>query len=176
MIHHATLFLTMAFMAAILALFLFVAWSARKPIADYAPTQKRILGVRTALFWVALAAGVVITALTTLDLPYAATRGQVASGAVEVNVRAHQWFWELSRDRAKAGDTVVFRVSTNDVNHGLGIYDPDMRLVGQTQAMPGYVNSLEIAFDAPGNYKLLCMEYCGLGHHAMISEFIITPR
>ncbi len=37
---------------------------------------------------------------------------------------------------------VEFRVTSLDVNHGMAIFDPDGKLVGQTQAMPGYVNRL----------------------------------
>jgi cytochrome c oxidase subunit 2 len=49
-----------------------------------------------------------------------------------------------------------------------------MRLVGQTQAMPGYTNSIKITFKESGIYKLLCMEYCGLAHHAMITDFTVV--
>ena len=80
----------------------------------------------------------------------------------------------MSESQAKVGENVVFNVTAIDVTHGLGIYDPDMRLITQTQAMPGYTNSLAVTFDAPGTYKLLCMEYCGLAHHGMVSEFTVT--
>ena len=62
---------------------------------------------------------------------------------------------------------VEFRVTTLDVNHGFGLYTPDGRLMAQTQAMPGYVNRLRVSFTEPGAYNVLCLEYCGLTHHAM---------
>ena len=68
---------------------------------------------------------------------------------------------------------MIFNVTSGDVNHGLGVYDPSMRMVGQAQAMPGYVNRLAVTLDRPGTYKLLCMEYCGLVHHAMVSELTV---
>ncbi len=70
----------------------------------------------------------------------------------------------------------MFNVSAADVTHGLGVYDENLRLLGQTQAMPGYENSLKITFDQPGKYKLMCMEYCGLVHHAMISDFTVAGQ
>ena len=176
LIHDSVLVLTATLMVVVAAFFVFTAFSAGKLMEDYAPVQKKFLGIRAVLFWSALVAGVAITALTTLDLPYGATRGQLTDGAVEIDVEGRQWFWQLSSSEAKAGDTVVFRVRSGDVNHGLGVYDPDMRLVGQTQAMPGYVNSLQIKLERPGTYKLLCLEYCGLAHHAMISQFTVAPR
>ena len=93
-----------------------------------------------------------------------------------VNIEGRQWAWEMNQNRAQIGDTVVFNVTAADVTHGLGIYDPNMNLVGQTQAIPGYTNSLKMTFDKPGIYNLLCLEYCGLAHHNMISKFTIQDQ
>lgn len=65
------------------------------------------------------------------------------------------------------GGLVEFRVTSRDVNHGFGIYDPDRTLIAQVQAMPGYVNRLRIRFDKPGTYNVLCLEYCGVAHFIM---------
>ena len=67
----------------------------------------------------------------------------------------------------RAGTLVEFRVSTLDVNHGFAVYTPDGRVMAQTQAMPGYVNRLRVVFDEAGTYNVMCLEYCGLSHHAM---------
>jgi len=66
-----------------------------------------------------------------------------------------------------AGSTVEFRVTSLDVNHGFSLYAPDGELLAQTQAMPGYVNRLRQRLDKPGTYTVLCLEYCGFGHHRM---------
>lgn len=176
MIQETVFIVTIALMGVVTAVFLFVALNASKPAVDYPPLQAKAYSIRSMFFWALTIAGVLITIMTTLDLPYAATRGAVADNVVDVNVKGSQWSWQLSEQSARAGDTVVFHVTASDVNHGLGVYDPDMRMVGQTQAMPGYVNLLEIKVDKPGTYKLLCMEYCGLAHHAMISEFTVTEN
>jgi cytochrome c oxidase subunit 2 len=65
------------------------------------------------------------------------------------------------------GQTIEFRVTTLDVNHGFSLYSPDGRLVAQTQAMPGYMNRLRVRFDEPGTYTVLCLEFCGMSHHRM---------
>lgn len=70
-----------------------------------------------------------------------------------------------------AGAMVEFRVTSRDVNHGFGIYDPAHSLIAQVQAMPGYVNRLRIRFDKPGTYNVLCLEYCGLAHFIMRTSF-----
>ncbi len=68
---------------------------------------------------------------------------------------------------------IVFDVTSRDVNHGFGIYDPRGRLIGQVQAMPNYVNHLAFEFHAAGHYTIRCMEYCGLGHAEMQGGFVV---
>ena len=106
--------------------------------------------------------------------PYRTEAAVPASTAV-VDVVGHQWYWEISQTEVPTGEPVVFRVTSADVNHGFAIYDPDMRLIGQTQAMPGYVNGLQVRFEAPGVYRLLCLEYCGLVHHGMAAAITAVP-
>lgn len=67
----------------------------------------------------------------------------------------------------KKGELVEFRVTSGDVNHGLGIYTNQGKILTQAQAMPGYVNRLRHRFTEAGGFPILCMEYCGVGHHAM---------
>lgn len=71
------------------------------------------------------------------------------------------------------GALVEFRVTSLDVTHGFAIYGPDGSVVAQTQAMPGYINRLRLRFPAPGNYNVLCLEYCGLAHHLMRTTFVV---
>ncbi len=69
------------------------------------------------------------------------------------------------------GALVEFRVTSRDVNHGFGIFDPEHTIIAQVQAMPGYVNRLRIRFDKPGTYNALCLEYCGIAHFIMRTSF-----
>lgn len=70
-----------------------------------------------------------------------------------------------------AGALVEFRVTSRDVNHGFGIFDPEHTIIAQVQAMPGYVNRLRIRFEKPGTYNILCLEYCGIAHFIMRTSF-----
>lgn len=71
------------------------------------------------------------------------------------------------------GKVVEFRVTSLDVTHGFGIYDNNAQLITQTQAMPGYVNRLRWKFDELGEYQILCLEFCGVGHAFMRSTFTV---
>jgi cytochrome c oxidase subunit II len=74
-----------------------------------------------------------------------------------------------------AGTLVEFRITSFDTNHGFSIYSPSAELLGQTQAMPAYVNRLRMRLVQPGTYRVLCMELCGMGHHRMRGVFNVRP-
>lgn len=152
--------------------FAFVAINSGKREEDYAPLQKRAYHLRARLFWVLVLVLGPVMIYTLVDLPYDASRARNNSSAVQVvEATGYQWRWELSRLRVAKDQPVEFRVTSADVNHGFGIYDADMHLVAQTQAMPGYTNVIRHAFGKEGTYKILCMEYCGIAHHNMMTEF-----
>jgi len=123
---------------------------------------------RNKLIWALLAAGIVITVASLREWPHA-----IASGdeVVQINATGGQWYWEIDKQEVTVGKTVVFNLHTEDVNHGFGVIDSSGRLLFQTQAMPGYVNKVQFVFDTPGDYRVLCLEFCGVGHHDMIDAF-----
>jgi cytochrome c oxidase subunit II len=96
-------------------------------------------------------------------------------------VIGEMWSWTLTPSSGAAsaggnlvlpaGKTVEFDVSSKDVNHNFAIYNAAGELIAQVQAMPDYTNRLLYTFNVPGHYYVLCLEYCGVAHHAMNSEF-----
>lgn len=91
-----------------------------------------------------------------------------------VAVEGRQWSWIITPDTVEAGSAVEFQVTSSDVNHGFAIYAPDGRIVTQTQSMPGYTNKVVHTFADPGTYKVMCLEYCGLGHAPMTSAITVV--
>lgn len=160
--------------------------SANKPAEAPESVVSRIYKVRSGYFIVLLATLVIVLALTLANLPYRQAAAMEAEYVVPVSGRI--WSWEIGpvRDRdgnpmqapggglvLPLGKPVEFQVTAMDVNHGFGIYDEAGRLVAQTQAMPGYVNHLVHTFAEPGTYHVLCMEFCGLAHHTMLTTFTV---
>lgn len=146
---------------------------------DYAPMQKRAYRLRLKLFWALILVFGPAMIYTLTDLPYAAALARSAQDTRTpqvIRATGHLWYWELSESHIDAGQPVEFQVSAADVNHGFGIYDPDMVLVAQVQAMPGYVNTLRHTFEREGTYRILCLEYCGTVHHAMMTELTVARR
>ncbi len=164
---------SLALVVVVTLVFIWVAANRRQSTDDEAPQGSGMtlnpFRLRGILFWVLIGLGVVITAVTVPPRLYIA-QNQPLQSAQEVDVVGAMWYWQLSPAQVQAGQPVLFNVTSADVNHGLGIYDQDLRLLTQTQAMPGYVNKLTYTFTQPGTYRVMCLEYCGLVHHAMMAE------
>lgn len=159
-------------MATTIAVFSAVLSTSGSPAEIRSTSQERL---RRVLLGLALAVGLPLTYLSLTELPYHRP-ADWSSTATIVDAVGRQWNWTLSQNNFQVGDRVEFRVTSEDVNHGFALYDPDMRVVTQTQAMPGYVNILRHHFQRPGTYTVLCLEYCGVAHHAMAAEIQVRPR
>lgn len=168
------LYVTLVIVIAILAVFVRVALQSRTA-EEYGPVQSTAARIRSWTFWGLVIVGIIVTAVSLRGIPQLAAR---EAGDVQVvNVTGYQWYWDMDEYVVTAGVPVEFHVTSEDVNHGFGIYDPDLRLVAQVQAMPGYQNVLRHTFERPGIYQILCLEYCGLAHHDMVEpEFeVVAP-
>ncbi len=155
------------------AIWAWVLLSVRRP-ASYPQIEASASTLQRHLFYVAIALVIIIFLVSIYWLPYAFIRsGVLGPPAVRVSVLAEQWAWTFSQDRFRAGVTVEFDVTSKDVNHGFGLYNPEGRLVGQVQAMPGYVNRLILTFHQPGIYTVRCLELCGTPHFLMQSQITV---
>ena len=127
---------------------------------------------RSRIFWGLVILFVPILGYTLSDLPY--PKPDESAKRLIVAVTGYQWRWDISPTEYKVGQPVEFRVTAADVNHGFAIYDADLHVVAQTQAMPGYTNVLRYTFERAGTYKVLCLEYCGIAHHGMMAELTVV--
>ncbi len=74
--------------------------------------------------------------------------------------------------RVPAGRPVTFRLTSADVTHGFQIVGTN----GNTMVVPGYVSQFTTVFRDPGEYLIVCNEYCGLGHHLMSAKLIVEAQ
>ena len=137
--------------------------------------QTGLYKIRTLYFYFLVIAifGVLFITLKPGAMPYA----QLLSGEpdVIVNVTARTWSWDLSTNQIEENKLIEFVVESEDVTHGFGIYSPEGKILAQTQVMPGYKNRLRYTFTKPGNYKVMCMEYCGVKHDNMMYDLNVGP-
>ncbi|HLB35976.1 MAG TPA: cytochrome c oxidase subunit II [Gemmatimonadales bacterium] len=101
--------------------------------------------------------------------PRFAQRGVTTNpdGSVTVTAIAMMFAFQPGEIRVPAGRPVTFRLTSPDVVHGFEIAGTN----ANTMVIPGYVAQFTTTF-APGEYLIVCHEYCGLGHHAMMGKLI----
>ncbi len=111
-------------------------------------------------------------------MPTIATARAAVSGEPiqDIELTARSWSFEFSDTEIRAGTTVRFRGTSVDTQHGFALYHPDGNLLLTMILMPGVSKPSEIVytFKDPGRYKVRCLEYCGIIHHAMMSELTVV--
>lgn len=154
--------------AGVIVLMTLVALSSRAGPLPQQTVTKAGYAVRR---WWFLALVVVLVAGFFLTLPhFPYPRAGADVGVLRYKIIARQYSFILPASVA-LDRPIVFDVTSQDVNHGFGIYDPQERLIGQVQAMPDYVNHLPFTFTRPGIYTVRCLEFCGVGHTYMHAQF-----
>ena len=68
--------------------------------------------------------------------------------------------------RVPVGKEIIFTLTSTDVVHSFTIDDTKVNMM----AVPGRITHKSYTFNKPGNYLVLCNEYCGAGHHFMQTE------
>jgi cytochrome c oxidase subunit II len=163
----------------IIALALFVS-ATRFPPAAASTATSTVYRIRSVYFIIILGVAVISLAFTLPMTPYP-NKFSDKTPDVTVNAIGEMWSWTLTpgSGAASAGDNLIlpagklveFEVSSKDVNHNFAIYNSTGELIAQVQAMPDYTNRLFYTFNVPGHYYVLCLEYCGVAHHVMNTEF-----
>ncbi|WP_035710426.1 cytochrome c oxidase subunit II [Salibacterium aidingense] len=69
-----------------------------------------------------------------------------------------------------AGAEVTFTLATKDVTHGFQVAGTNINAM----VMPGHVQKITHTFDEPGEFLILCNEYCGIGHQMMSTTITVT--
>lgn len=72
----------------------------------------------------------------------------------------------------KRGESYRFFISSRDVQHGFSLQMPRKSI--NFQILPGYVTEVELTPEKSGIFPIVCNEYCGLGHHLMAGQIIVT--
>ena len=84
-------------------------------------------------------------------------------GTGELVLVGQAWQWTPQDVTIPAGTEVTIKAVSRDVIHGIRIPETNANVM----VIPGQVSEIEVTFDDPGQYSLLCHEYCGIGHQTM---------
>jgi len=69
-----------------------------------------------------------------------------------------------------AGSTVHFTMTSKDVSHGFQVTGTNLNAM----VMPGHIQKISQTFTEPGEYLVLCNEYCGVGHQHMSTTITVN--
>jgi cytochrome c oxidase subunit 2 len=86
-------------------------------------------------------------------------------------MRAEFYVFRPAVVRVPAGRPVTIRITSPDVIHGFQVIGTNINLT----VAPGYVSEVTTTFDTPGQYLVVCNEYCGLAHHLMQGTIVVEP-
>jgi cytochrome c oxidase subunit 2 len=90
-------------------------------------------------------------------------------GVIDVQMVAMMFAFLPNEVRIPAGRPVRFTMTSTDVTHGFMVAGTN----ANTMIIPGYISQLTTAFDTPGDYLIICHEFCGNSHHAMFGRIIV---
>jgi cytochrome c oxidase subunit 2 len=97
---------------------------------------------------------------------------QVGPDVYEVRMTSQIWTFTPNEIRVPAGATVTFVATSKDVVHGLFIPQAHVNAM----LLPGQVTRVTTRFDTPGEFPIMCHEYCGIAHHTMAGRVIVEAR
>ena len=93
-------------------------------------------------------------------------------GSVTVRLIAEQYDFVPPCVQVPADTPVKFRLASPDVIHGFIIPSTNVN----TMVVPGFVSEVRTSFKRPGEYRMPCHEFCGVGHQGMSAHVRVVPK
>ncbi|MFD0869767.1 Cytochrome c oxidase subunit 2 [Chlamydia abortus] len=94
---------------------------------------------------------------------------QIGENEYEAVMLAFAFGYSPEQMEVPVGAKVHFVVTSTDVVHGFAIPGTNVNMM----AVPGEVNTISHTFNEPGEYLILCNEYCGAAHEMMMTTIIV---
>ncbi len=86
----------------------------------------------------------------------------------DVYLLAKSWLWTPVL-KLKKGAEYTLHISSADVNHGFSLFPINVNI----QVIPGYDYALRVTPNESGDFRIICNEFCGIGHHIMIGKVLV---
>lgn len=100
---------------------------------------------------------------------------QVGPNEYDVHIVAQQFAFMPGTAQpitVPANSTVNFHVTSADVIHGFSVVGTN----ANAMVIPGEVSEITVESGEPGDYGIVCHEYCGQGHHDMAGTMEVVPQ
>jgi cytochrome c oxidase subunit II len=155
---------TLAYTFYCLAILLLMGWFA------YKITRKGKEGViKNTLFYsfvtFLIILGVSLHIITYNTIPWAPidmNRAELKPDKVfNISVEKHQFILPAEKMNIRCHEKALFKVTSNDLTYGFGLFRQDNSMVFQMQVVPGHMNDILWQFDKEGVYYIRSTEYSG---------------
>jgi cytochrome c oxidase subunit II len=87
----------------------------------------------------------------------------------DIYLLGRMWSWTPILKLQK-GVEYTLHLSSIDVNHGFGLVPINVNF----QVIPGYDYGLRVTPSEAGDFRIVCNEFCGIGHHLMLGKIIVV--
>jgi cytochrome c oxidase subunit 2 len=87
----------------------------------------------------------------------------------DVYLLGRMWSWSPVL-KLKKGAQYTLHLSSADINHGFSLHPMNINF----QVVPGYDYGLKITPNQAGDFRIICNEFCGVGHHLMVGKILVT--
>lgn len=94
---------------------------------------------------------------------------QIGENEYEVVMTLEIFSFNPGNIEVPAGSTVHFTMTSKDVVHGFQVAGTNLNAM----VMPGHIQKISQTFDEPGEYLVICNEYCGAGHQMMSTTITV---
>jgi cytochrome c oxidase subunit II len=94
---------------------------------------------------------------------------EVGENEYEVVMTLQAFSFTPNEIEIPAGSEVHFALTSRDVVHGFQVAGTNINAM----VTPGYIQRISQKFDEPGEYLVLCNEYCGAGHQLMATTITV---
>lgn len=86
---------------------------------------------------------------------------------VYLSAMTYQWTPIL---KLQKGKEYILHLSSLDMLHGFSLYPVNINF----EVIPGYDYGLRVTPNAAGDFRIICNEFCGIGHHTMVGRVIVV--
>jgi cytochrome c oxidase subunit 2 len=86
----------------------------------------------------------------------------------DVYLIARLWqFWPILE--LEQGKSYRLHLTAMDYQHGFSLQPENINI----QVLPGYEHVVTVTPNRAGTYSIVCNEFCGIGHHTMVSRLYV---
>lgn len=94
---------------------------------------------------------------------------QTGPESYEVVMIGQAWAFVPAEVTVPAGAEITITATSADVLHGIHVDGTRVNMM----LIPGQISRSSYRFEEPGQYAIICHEYCGVGHHTMYGLIIV---